>query len=127
MHKEERKKFLEKEKAKRESGKDSGNYYPAGGLPHDSVLVVRTDALRDFEQSINIAPATSDKPLTTVERNTLLTIIAALCDFSAIKHQERGAASRIAEMTEKIGAVVTDDTIRKVLAKIPDALETRMK
>ncbi len=30
-------------------------------------------------------------------------------------------------MTEEIGAAVTDDTIRKVLANIPSALETRMK
>lgn len=67
------------------------------------------------------------KPFTTTERNTLLTIIAALCDYSAIKHQERGAAVQIAKMTEELGATVTDDTIRKVLAKIPDALETRMK
>lgn len=66
-------------------------------------------------------------PLKTQERNTLLTIIAALCDYSAIKHQERGAASQIAKMTEEIGASVTDDTVRKVLARIPGALETRMK
>jgi len=68
-----------------------------------------------------------EKMLTTTERNTLLTIIAALCDYSAIKHQERGAAGLIAKMAEEIGAPVTDDTIRKTLAKIPDALEARMK
>jgi hypothetical protein len=31
----------------------SHNYYPAGGLPQDSVLVVRTDALRDFEKLLS--------------------------------------------------------------------------
>jgi len=71
--------------------------------------------------------AQEEKLLSTNERNTLLTIIAALCDYSAIKHQERGAASQIATMTQEIGAAVTDDTIRKALAKIPGALETRMK
>lgn len=70
---------------------------------------------------------TEEKPIFTTERNTLLTIIAALCDYSAIKYQERGAASQIANLTQEIGAAVTDDTIRKVLAKIPEALETRMK
>ena len=59
--------------------------------------------------------------------NKLLIIIAALCDYSAIKHQERGAANQIAKMTDEIGSPVTDDTIRKVLSKIHNALETRMK
>lgn len=70
---------------------------------------------------------TVDKGFTTTERNTLLTIIAALCDYSAIKPDDRGAASQIAKLTEEIGAAVSDDTVRRVLAKIPDALETRMK
>ena len=59
-HKEARKKFLEERKEKRDSGKDSQNYFPAGGLPTDSVLVVRTDALREFEASISGASANSD-------------------------------------------------------------------
>jgi len=126
-HKEERKNFLEKRKAKMDAGKNSENYYPAGGLPHDSVLVVRTDALREFEGSINDTPMTAERPLTTTERNTLLIVIAALCDHSAIKHQERGAAIQIAKLTEEVGAPVSDDTVRKALAKIPDALEARMK
>ena len=65
--------------------------------------------------------------LATKERNTLLTIIAALCDYSAVKHQDRGAAVQIASLTDEIGAPVSDDTVRKVLAKIPNALETRKK
>lgn len=127
QHKEERKKYLAERKAKRDAGKDEQNYYPAGGLPNDSVLVVRTEALRDFEESTDEAQAIVEKPLTTNERNTLLTIIAALCDYSAIKHQERGAATQIAKLTEDIAATVTDDTVRKVLTKIPGALATRMK
>ncbi len=69
----------------------------------------------------------TEKPVTTTERNSQLTIIAALCDRLGINHQERGAASRIAKMTEEIGAPVSDDTVRRVLAKIPGALESRMK
>jgi hypothetical protein len=127
QYKKNRKTFLAESKANEDSGKDALNYYPAGGLPKDGVLVVRTDALRKLEQSIIGAPASVDKPMTTTERNTLLTIIAALCDYSAIKPGDRGAASQIAKLTEDIAATVTDDTIRKVLAKIPDALEARMK
>ncbi len=126
-HKEERKAFLAKAKERRDAGKDSENYFPAGGLPDDSVIVVRTDALREFEQSINAATESKEKPMTTTERTTLLTIVAALCDYSAIDPAGRGAAAQIAGMTADLGAAVTDDTIRKVLAKIPDALERRMR
>lgn len=69
----------------------------------------------------------SNKPITAVERNTLLTIIAALCDYSAIKFDDRGAANQIARMTEEIGAAVSDDTVRRWLKQIPDALESRKK
>lgn len=67
------------------------------------------------------------KPITTNERNSLLTIIAALCDYSAIDSKARGAAAQIAKLTEDIGAPVSDDTVRRALEKIPDALESRMK
>ena len=96
-------------------------------MPHDCVLVVRTDALREFEDSINDPSTGTGKSLATNERNTLLTIIAALCEYSKIKYRERGAARQIAKLTEEIGATVTDDTVRKALARIPNALEARMK
>lgn len=54
-HNEKRKTFLEKSKSRPKTE----NYYPAGGLPKDSVLVVRTEALRAFEESINDAPPAS--------------------------------------------------------------------
>lgn len=123
QHREEREKFLERRKTR----PANENYYPAGGLPDDAVIVVRTEALREFEQSVNGAPSGSEKPIASSERYSLLTIIAALCDYSAIKHQERGAAIQIAKMTDEIGAPVSDDTVRRALAKIPDALESRMK
>lgn len=120
---ENRKKFI----ANQKSGPASKNYYPAGALPEDSFLVVRTEALRQFEQSINDESSNVEKLMTTTERNTLLIIIAALCRHLKIDYEERGAASQISRMTEVIAAPVTDDTIRKVLKKVSDALETRMK
>lgn len=122
-HKEQRKEFLEKQRTR--PAKE--NYYPAGGLPKDTVLVVRTEALRDFEQSVNVTQNDPEKPIAANERNSLLTIIAALCEYSAIKPQDRGTASQIAKLTEEIGAVVSDDTVRRALARIPGALATRMK
>ncbi|MBK9312620.1 MAG: hypothetical protein IPN12_18275 [Rhodocyclaceae bacterium] len=122
-HKEQRKKFLEERRAR--PAKE--NYFPAGGLPEDAVIVVRTEALREFEQSVNGTPNGPEKPIAVNERNSLLTIIAALCEHSAINPQERGAASQIAKLTEEIGAAVSDDTVRRALVRIPDALESRMK
>ncbi len=96
----------------------------------DHLCILNEEVLRLDKEEFCVDSANlglPEKPLATTERNTLLTIIAAICDYSKIKHQERGAAGQIAKLTEKIGAVVTDDTIRKALAKIPDAIETRMK
>lgn len=93
-----------------------------------------TDVYRNITQELGTIKgerdslsAMVDKVMTTTERNTLLTIIAALCDYSDIKYQERGAAGQIAKMTEEVGAPITDDTIRKMLSKISDALESRKK
>lgn len=87
-------------------------------------LMQELDTIKGERDSLR---AMVDKAMTTTERNTLLTIIAGLCDYSAIVPAERGSASQIAKMTEEVGAPVTDDTIRKMLSKIPDALESRKK
>lgn len=51
-HSEQRKEFLEK----RRTRPKKENYYPAGGLPKDAVIVVRTEALREFERHCNDSP-----------------------------------------------------------------------
>lgn len=68
-------------------------------LPPDVFFVVRMSAMRDFEREVLGGQESFEKPLQTTERNSLLTIIAAICDYSDIKHQERGAATQIANMT----------------------------
>lgn len=68
-----------------------------------------------------------DKALGKRERDTLLTIIAAFCKYEGWDVQKRGLAADIEKMTQDLGAPVTDDTIRAVLAQIPDAVESRMK
>lgn len=99
---------------------------PADTLPECASFVIKSEDLANFIGEAR--PNTKEsRPLSTTERNTLLTVIAALCDYSDVHHQERGAATQIAKMTEEIGAPVTDDTIRKLLTKIPDALESRKK
>jgi hypothetical protein len=69
-----------------------------------------------------------DKPLKTTERNTLLTIVAALCgEHSDININDHGASTKIARMIERLGVQVSDDTVRRYLNKIPNALESRKK
>ncbi len=51
-HKEQRKEFLEKQRTR----PTKENYYPAGGLPKDAVIVVRTEVLRKFERDSNDVP-----------------------------------------------------------------------
>lgn len=57
-HKEQRKEFLEMQRTR----PANENYYPAGGLPKDAVIVVRTEALREFERHTNDAPLPTSRP-----------------------------------------------------------------
>jgi hypothetical protein len=103
---EKRKKFLEGQALNPEDG-----YYPLDGLPKDAVLVVRTDALREFEESISVSSAKKERPFQTRERNNHLRVIAALVanyakDFPTAKDIERATAS--------LGERVSDDTIRTI-------------
>lgn len=59
-HGEDRKEYLKR----RLTQAASERYYPRDGLPADSLLVVRTDSLREFESAISAAPATIDQPMT---------------------------------------------------------------
>jgi hypothetical protein len=123
QYKEDRKSYLKKQsEAPHEDG-----YYPAGGIPKDAVLVVRTEAILAFLQSINDEPSKAPKPLTTKERNTLLVLLAALCKQANIDFNKPGIATAIARMTENIGAPITDDTIRNIIKQMNEALETRSK
>jgi hypothetical protein len=71
QHREDRKAFV----SRRKSWRDPNNFYPASTLPEDSVLVVRTDALREFEQSLLGEPSAS---VGRREESTYLNIIGGL-------------------------------------------------
>ncbi len=78
-------------------------------------------ALRKQVESLQ----SSTRPQQTRARRTLLTLIAALCDYSDLDWLKPGVAAQISKMTETIDAPVSDDTVRGVLKEIPDALESR--
>lgn len=92
-----------------------------------STLTPMTDDFAELKADNERLKEKAERPISTSQRRTLLTIIAALCNHSSIDPQARGAGQRIAEMTQKIGADITAETINKYLGEIPDAVESRMK
>jgi len=119
----ERKKFLG---GKREFERVP-TYFPSGGLDeHDYVLVVKTNEVTRFIQSLEETPP-EVKPLTSKERNSLLVLLGAVCKNADIDPSQRGIATSLVAMTELVGAPLTDDTIRKILNQIEPAIESRSK
>ena len=102
------------------------NYYPAGGLPSDSVFVVRTSAIQDLEARISKPDTYVEKPIELRERTTLLMIIAALAQLAKIDiSKPSSAATSIENQTALMGARVAARTIENHLKRIPEAKESR--
>jgi hypothetical protein len=92
----------------------------------DNVFVLRTSSLQAFTDAIMRQGV--DRTLGTSERNTLLTIIAALAKEAKINIEPPGKAAGFIEgLTNSMGAPVSKRAIEEHLKKIPNALETRMK
>ncbi len=102
------------------------NFYPAGGLPDDSVLVVRTTALQALEARLLEAEKGRDRPIETRERTTLLVLIGALAELAKLdlKHPSKAAAA-IESQTALMGARVASRTIEGHLNRVGEALESR--
>lgn len=99
--------------------------YPYDGrYLHLTDLVIRAS---EFDRLHKEARSKIDSGMSSTERTTLLTIIAALCRHSGIDPKSRGASTTIARLTEVMGAPVSDDTARRVLTKLIEAVESRMK
>ncbi len=102
-------------------------WYPEWKIQDTVVLVIRTEVLSDFLKNIEVK-SSSDRPLEKRERDTLLTIIAALAKVAKIKIDSPGkAAGYIEGLTCELGAPVSKRAIEDHLKKIPDALAPRMK
>ena len=105
---------------------DAGNYFPAAALPDDSVLVVRTSALRELETFVSQQEQPPEKPIERRERTSLLVIIAALAKMAKIDFTKPSAAAiAIETQTELMGTRVASRTIENHLNRIPEALESR--
>lgn len=104
------------------------NYFPASALPHDSVFVVRTSALNDFETLVSQREKRPEKPLERRERSTLLVIIAALAKMAKVDVTKPSAAAIAIETeTELMGTRVASRTIENHLNRIPEALENKIE
>ena len=74
------------------------------------------------------APLIEEKPLGTTERNTLLTIIAALCKEAKLNHIKHSKTAGLIQSTAAgMGLSIGETTIEGHLKKIPEARATRMK
>lgn len=103
------------------------HYFPACKLPDNAMLVFRTDALQQFEQSLSDEQEKSEKPLHARTRRGLLTIIAALGKAAEINLANRSATREVLKWVEALGASLDDDFVRASLNEIPDAVESRKK
>ena len=88
--------------------------------------MIRTAEVTRFIQSLENT-SLLEKPLTSKERNSLLVLIGALCKEVDIDPNKRGVAPALVKMTEILGAPLTDDTVRKILKQIEDAVSLRNK
>ena len=120
-----RKKYLEAN----ESKANPAMYYTAGGLPIDSVLVIRTEAIRDFEEFLRQAetPQKDSESISESERNTVLKLIFGM---AAAKYGFNHNSTRNAATGDKAGSISADleslslnidsGTVRKYLQEATD-------
>lgn len=97
-----------------------------GAPSRDALFVVRQAALQAFVESL--APPLEDRPIGTRERDTLLTIIAALAKEAKIDlGTPSKAASLIEGMAAQLGAPVSKRAIEDHLKNIPAAVSARSR
>jgi hypothetical protein len=106
--------------------RDPENYHPAGGLPDDSVFVVRTAALKELEARILETDKPTEKPIQRRERTTLLVMVAALAKLAKIDvTKPSSAATAVESQTTLMGVRVAARTVENHLKRIPEALDSR--
>ena len=107
------------------------NYYPSNGLPEDSVLVVRTSALRKFEQLIADSDNKDTKSVKESTRKTenLLRAITAIAidDYGYRPESAKSTAPQdIADAISKQGVNFDPKTIRGWLKEGASLLDVNL-
>jgi len=111
----------------------SGERVKSTSISRNSVFAKRSDIAAIVANGqtppASTAPSTRDfdqpKGHAARRQNTLLCLWAATLDQAGIDPTERGAAGRVAEWTQVIGAAVSEDTVRTYLAKIPEVIKKK--
>ena len=86
-------------------------------------IYAESEADSSDKDQISAAPP----PMMTREKNTLLTLVAALLHELDIDPNKRGITKKVEGITEDFGAPIGSQTIKKVLKGLADAVETRQK
>ena len=103
-----------------------GSYYPAGGLGTDCTRVIRVSEIMALQAKLD--GSALDKPVSTRERNTLLTIIGVLCKEAGFDYSRTAKTAGLIESTAaSLGVGIGETTIEGHLKKVSDAMGTRMK
>ena len=89
QNKKNREMFVNRQKKKKPSDK----YYPASALPHDSVLVVRAQALIDFQERLSQQESAKVKQLEPRSERTYLNIIGALLEVVTGNYKDENFSS----------------------------------
>ncbi len=99
QHKKNREKYLS---ARRKRNR-SDDYYPAGGLPRDSVLVVRTQALIDLQERLSQQESGKKMRLEPRLERTYLNIIGALLEVvtGTFKDETFSSETQLREFIDK--------------------------
>lgn len=100
---------------------DPGNFHPAGGLPEDSSIVVRANAIEEFESAMRDADSdkAEEKPLGPREKNTLLKLIWILCSSQKIDAKQPYKAAEIIKTEAELLGI--DISIGTIAAKLEEA------
>lgn len=101
-------------------------YVPSNQLPQDSILVVRTEALREFEQLIadneqesSTTTCNNKSELSETERNTMLKLIIGMAvdaygyDPDSSRNSATGDKNGISAKLQARGINIDADTVRK--------------
>lgn len=103
-----------------------GSYYPAGGLGTDCTRVIRVSEIMALQAKLD--GSALDKPVSTRERNTLLTIIGVLCKEAGFDYSRTAkTAGLIESAAANLGVGIGETTVEGHLKKVSDAMGTRMK
>ncbi len=116
-------KYEVKQETPREDGYRIGNK-----LQFDSIFVIKTSSIMDYlKPPKEEVKSWIDEELSTKERESMLVILAALCNEAKIDLSKKAMAPVINKMAQNIGVSITDDTIRKVIKQINMAVAARSK